>query len=93
MTARAPDLVQIFVRLAPEDIGYVKFIFESYESVGFLRTVDRKVAVLMILVVPDFLEDALGILDSLEREIAMERIPRPADMGDDWLVRALEPEG
>ena len=87
------DLVEFYVRIRPEDIAYVKFIFESYETVGFLRTVDPREAVLMILVVPDFLEDGLGILDSLEREIEMERIPRPADLGDDWLVRALAVEG
>lgn len=85
-------LVELFVRLRPEDIAYVKFVLESYETVGFLRTVDPDAAVLMILVVPDFLEDGLGILESLEREIAIERIPRPADLGDDWLVRALSPE-
>lgn len=89
MGAESRPLIELFVRLRPEDIAYVKFIVESYETVGFLRTVDPAVAVLMILVVPDFLDDALGILASLEREIAIERIPRPADLGDDWLVRAL----
>ena len=86
------DLVEFYVRVRPEDIAYVKFIFESYETVGFLRTVDPREAVLMILIVPDFLDDGLGILDSLAGEIEMERIPRPADLGDDWLVRALSVE-
>ena len=83
------NLVEFYVRVRPEDIAYVKFIFESYETVGFLRTVDPREAVLMILVVPDFLDEGLGILDGLEKEIDIERIPRPADLGDDWLVRAL----
>lgn len=86
-------LVELFVRVRPEDIAYVKFIVESYETVGFLRTVDPNGAVLMILVVPDFLADAEGMLASLEKEIAIEQIPRPPDLGDDWLVRALEPTG
>lgn len=84
-------LVELFVRVRPQDIAYVKFVLESYETVGFLRTVDPDVATLMILVVPDFLDDGLGILASLEREIELERIDRPPDLGDDWLVRALEP--
>lgn len=83
------QLIELFLRLRPEDIAYVKFILESYEAIGFLRTVDPKVAILMVLIVPDFLADGLGLLASLEKEIELERIPRPADLGDDWLVQAL----
>ena len=85
----AQDLVEFYVRLDPADIAYVKFVLESYEAVGFLRTVDPNEAVLVVLVVPDFLEDGLKLLESLEREIHMERIPKPAELGDDWLVRTL----
>jgi hypothetical protein len=83
------ELVEFYVRIRPEDIAYVKFIFESYETVGFLRTVDPKAAVLMILIVPDFLAEGRGILEGLAKEVELERIPRPADLGDDWLVQAL----
>ncbi|MEA2625697.1 MAG: hypothetical protein QOD06_1742 [Candidatus Binatota bacterium] len=83
------SLHEIYLRLRPADIAYVKFVLESYETVGFLRTVDREAAVLVLLIVPDFLADAEGMLASIESEISLERIPRPADVGDDWLVQAL----
>jgi len=86
------QLIEVFLRVRPEDIAYVKFIVESYETVGFLRTVDPKIAILMVLIVPDFHGDGLGLLASLENEIELERIPRPADLGDDWLVQALRVE-
>ena len=80
------------MRLAPRDIAYVKFILESYETIGFIRTVDPREAILVVFLVPDFLEDGEKVLESLSREIEMERIPRPADVGDDWLVQAMRPE-
>ncbi len=83
------DLCEIYVRLAPQDIAYLKFIFESYETVGFLRTIDPRQATLVVFLVPDFTEVGLRILDSVAREIDIERIPRPADLGDDWLVGAV----
>ncbi len=83
------DLCEIYVRLAPRDIAYLKFIFESYETVGFLRTIDPRAATLVLFLVPDFAEIGGQILDSVSREIRLERIERPADLGDDWLVDAV----
>ena len=83
------DLHEIYVRLAPQDIAYLKFIFESYETVGFLRTIDPRAATLVVFLVPDFAEVGRRILEAVSREIAVEKIDRPADLGDDWLVDAV----
>ena len=83
------DLHEIYLELRPEDIAYVKFIFESYEGVGIIRTVERKKAVIVLLVVDDFLNVARSILDSLQKEVPLIEIPRPDDIGDDWLLREL----
>lgn len=82
-------LHEIYLELRPEDIAYVKFIFESYEGVGIIRTVERKKAVIVLLVVDDFLNVARSILDSLQKEVPLMEIPRPDDIGDDWLLREL----
>ena len=86
------DLQEIYLELRPEDIAYVKFIFESYEGVGIIRTVERKKAVIVLLVVDDFLNVARSILDSLRKEVPLMEIPRPDDIGDDWLLRELATE-
>jgi hypothetical protein len=36
------ELQDIYLETRPEHIAYIKFIFESYEEVGMIRTVDRK---------------------------------------------------
>lgn len=83
------NLHEIYLEIRPEDIAYVKFIFESYEGVGIIRTVDRKKAVIVLMVVEDFLETARAILTSLKSEVSLSEVSRPRDIGDDWLLREL----
>ncbi|MGH7826378.1 MAG: DUF4911 domain-containing protein [Candidatus Binatia bacterium] len=86
------DLYAIYLEIRPEHIAYIKFIFESYEEVGIIRTVDRKRAIIVLLAVHDFLEVARKILESLGQELPLIEIPRPADLTDDWLMSELATE-
>ena len=86
------ELHEIVLETPPEHIAYIKFIFESYEEVGIVRTVDRKKAIIVLLAVPDFAEVARQILESLKRDLPLEEIPRPTDMNADWLMAELAAE-
>lgn len=86
-------LEPIFLRLAPLDIALVKFVFESYESVGIVRTLDRHTAIIVALINRDFLADARGIIADLQTRIALEVIDPPPDAGDDWLLALMQDEG
>jgi hypothetical protein len=83
------DLTAIYLETRPENIAYIKFIFESYEEVGIIRTVDRKKAVIVLLAVADFVQVAREILKSLQQEISLSEIEPPADLSDDWLMTEL----
>lgn len=84
------DLEPIFLRVAPLDIALVKFVFESYEGVGIVRTLDRHAAVIVALVSPDFLADARAIVADLQTRVPLAVIDRPAAAGDDWLLDLME---
>jgi hypothetical protein len=86
------ELQALYLATPPKHIAYIKFIFESYEEVGIIRTVDRKKAVIVLLVVTDFIDTAHNILDSLKQEVPLAEIPRPADVSDDWLMAELAKE-
>jgi len=86
------DLRAIYLETLPEHIAYVKFIFESYEEVGIIRTVDRKQAIIVLLAVADFAEVARNILQSLQREVPLREVARPASVADDWLLAELAAE-
>jgi uncharacterized protein DUF4911 len=83
------NLHDIYLELSPAHIAYVKFIFESYEEVGIIRTVDNARAVIVLLAMADFLDTARQILASIQNDIPFQEIPRPADMKDDWFMIEL----
>jgi pyrimidine operon attenuation protein/uracil phosphoribosyltransferase len=80
---------EIYLQVHREDIAYIQAIFESYEGVGIVRTLDRKKGIIVLLVVDDSLTTARSILASLENEVAVIEIPRPTDIGEDWLLQEL----
>jgi hypothetical protein len=80
----------IHLRMAPADIALAKFLFESYEEVGLVRTIDRRAAIIVVLVVPDFLPTARAILADLHGMIAFTEIEPPPQDADDWLMRAID---
>jgi len=82
-------LEPIFLRLAPGDIALVKFVFESYEDVAVVRTLDRHAATIVALVSRDFVADAHAIIADLQARVALEVIGTPAAAGEDWLMRLL----
>ena len=82
-------LIPIYLEICPPDIAYIKFVLESYEEVGIIRTIDRNRAVIVLLAVFDFVEIARAIIKSLQQEITLIEIPPPPDLSDDWLMREL----
>jgi hypothetical protein len=86
------ELREIYLEILPEHIAYVKFIFESYEEVGMIRTVDRSKAIIVLLAMNDFLDTARNILNSIQRDVPLREIPRPTAGSDDWLMKELSAE-
>ncbi|MGH7873335.1 MAG: DUF4911 domain-containing protein [Candidatus Binatia bacterium] len=83
------ELQLIYLEVPPEHIAYVKFIFESYEEIGIIRTMDRRKAIIVLLAMPDFADIARDILQSIKKDVPLREIPRPADAQDDWLMAEL----
>lgn len=93
MTMPQKNVRLIYLELDPVDIAPIKFVFEAYEEVAIVRTVDRRRAVIVLLIAPDFFETARGILASLQRDFSCREIPRPGAENDDWLMREVDDEG
>ena len=75
----------ICLALPPREIAYVKFVFESYEGVAVVRTLDRHAARLVVLAVPDFLAQARAVVESLVAEGVCTECAPPAGFAGDWL--------
>lgn len=79
----------IYLRVAPADIALIKFVFESYEGVGIVRTVDARTAVIVVLAVEDFLPAARAILRDLQALIDYAEVEAPPIAPEDWLMREM----
>jgi Domain of unknown function (DUF4911) len=86
------SLNEIYLELLPADIAYVKFILDSYEGVGIIRTLDRKKAIIAVLTTDSFLPTARALVKALQEEMQLTEVPRPIDGGEDWLLRELVTE-
>lgn len=88
----ASDLELIFLRLARSDIALVKFLFESYEGVAVVRTLDKRAAVIVVMAARDFSSIAREILASLRETIAIEEVAPPEGLSEDWLLNFVRSE-
>ena len=79
------DVVPIFLSLPRAEIAYVKFIFESYEGVAVVRTLDRRAATLVVLAVPDFEAQARTIVRALADEAGCVETGPPGGWDGDVL--------
>ena len=84
------DLIEIYLRIQRQDIALLKFVIESYEGIGIVRTIDRKKATVVLLAMPDFLDQVRAVLESLREHMDWYEIPPPAEQ-DDWLMQKVHP--
>jgi hypothetical protein len=92
LTQPTTSIHAIYLQVRPIDIALVKFLFESYEEIAIVRTVDRRTAIIVVLVVPDFLPVARSVLEELRTQIDCVEVPAPAMETDDWLMREIDGE-
>ena len=81
------DLTPIFLRLPPEHIAEFKFLLESYDELGILRTLNPERGEVVILAIPDSLATLHELLGTLKEELNLEIIPPPPSLETDWLVK------
>ncbi len=72
-----PETVEIYLEIPSEEIVFLKLIVEAHEGIGVLRTIDRKRAVIVLMVAGDMLGDARALLESLRGQIPWVELPGP----------------
>lgn len=68
-------MIRKWYKLKRSDITLVQYIIEGYEGMATVSTIDPKAAVIQVLIMPDFLEDALELLKDLQRRFELDEIP------------------
>ena len=68
------DSIQWQVEVDKKDIAYIVSIFEGYDHLAVVRTIDPSRGLIELMISPDFLEDTIKLIEALGREISFRRI-------------------
>jgi hypothetical protein len=65
------DSIQWQIEVDKKDIAYIVSIFDGYENLAVVRTLDASRGLIELLVSPDYLQDTRNLIDSLSKEISI----------------------
>ncbi|MBT5470624.1 MAG: DUF4911 domain-containing protein [Nitrospina sp.] len=69
------DSIQWQVEVDKKDIAYIVSIFEGYDHLAVVRTIDSSRGLIELMISPDFLEDTRKLTEALAKEIPFRRRP------------------
>ena len=61
-------LSDIYLRIAPKKIAFLKFILEGYDGLATVTTLDRNEGLIRLLVPTSRYDELWGVLDSIAPE-------------------------
>ena len=68
------DSIQWQVEVDKKDIAYIVSIFEGYDYIAVVRTIDPSRGLIELIISPDFLEDTEKLTEALAMEIPFRRV-------------------
>ena len=69
--------IKRFYRIPRAEIGYLRFILESYDGLAFVRTLDRREALVEVAYPPSRRFDAEDLLGALAEECSLTETVAP----------------
>ena len=63
------DSIQWQIEVDKKDIAYIVSIFDGYENLAVVRTLDASRGLIELLVSPGYLEDSCKLIEAISKEI------------------------
>ena len=64
-----------FYYIEKKSVGFVKFIFEAYDGIAVVETIDRATSMIKLHVAPGCETDVASLVDALRKDILIEAAP------------------
>ncbi len=74
IVSKHKDSIQWRIEVNKKDIAYIVSIFEGYDHIAVVRTIDPSCGLIELMISPDFLEDTRKITEALAEEIPFRLI-------------------
>ncbi len=68
------DSIQWLLEVDKKEIAYIVSIFEGYDNLAVVRTVDTNKSIIELIVSPDYVDDTRQLIHELSQEIYIKKI-------------------
>ena len=68
------DSIQWLFEVDKKEIAYIVSIFEGYDNLAVVRTVDPSKSIIELMISPDYLEDTKQLIHVLSQKIYIRKI-------------------
>ncbi|MDH3999275.1 MAG: DUF4911 domain-containing protein [Desulfuromonadales bacterium] len=79
-TGRCTEFDKGYFRLPKREIGYLRFILESYDGLVFMRTIDSKQGLVEIAWPPVRAADAKVLIAAMGQEAGLAEVDAPEEV-------------
>ena len=71
------DSIQWLLEVEKKDIAYIVSVFEGYDNLAVVRTVNAEQSIIELIISPDYLEDTRRLVHALSKELYIKSIETP----------------
>jgi hypothetical protein len=68
------DSIQWLLEVDKKEIAYIVSVFEGYDNLAIVRTVDPARSIIELIISPDYLEDTRQLVDALSKEVYIRKL-------------------
>ena len=68
------DSIQWLLEVDKKEIAYIVSVFEGYDNLAVVRTVDPAQSIIELIISPDYLEDTRQLISALSKEIYIKKV-------------------
>ena len=73
------DSIQWLLEVNKKEIAYIVSVFEGYDNLAIVRTVDSEQSIIELIISPDYLEDTRQLVHALSKEVYVKKIENHPD--------------
>ena len=68
------DSIQWLLEVDKIEIAYIVSVFEGYDNLAIVRTVDAEQSIIELIISPDYLGDTRQLVHALSKEVHIKKI-------------------
>ena len=68
------DSIQWLLEVDKKEIAYIVSVFEGYDDLAIVRTVDAEQSIIELIISPNYIEDTSQLVHALSKEVYIKKI-------------------